>query len=278
MRPEFSTFGRSFAVAVLIAIPLASQADPVSVGDAFHYRFQNSANPGGFPTGDRLAFGADDVAPSGALGTLGIANQDAVSVGLFYRPFDIFPTQFIASVPYASVLTDPWTLTFTNGPDSTVVNTPSVGTVGLIPFVSGFSASGSLLTPTLTWTLPSTAGLNVTIDAVAVAVVDLNDFLTLSNGTTTVSQANAIFVTGNLGSGATSFTLPTGVLEPGGRYGLQVILNDFRPGLPAEISPNARTLSRSNTFILYAVPEPASLILTLTGLAAMFLGRWRRIF
>ena len=79
MRPEFSAFGRSLAAAQLFAIPLAPQADPISVANAFHYRLQNSANPAGFPTGDRLTFGADAVSPSGALGTLGA--RAAVSQG-----------------------------------------------------------------------------------------------------------------------------------------------------------------------------------------------------
>ena len=271
----FTCFAR---IAVLLLVALAGPvfATPVTVADAFNLRTNTGPNPGNFPQGNRLTFGAASVTPNGAAGTTGSGFQDGQTVALFSRSFDIVENQFIVSIPYVAALTDPWQLTFVNGPDTTVVSTPAVGNVALMPLATGLGATGSVLAPTLSWTIPAIPA-GVELDSEGVVVFDLNDLVTLNNGTTTIQQPNGIFASLLLAPSTTSFVLPSGILQPGGRYLFQVVLSDFRaPPTENTIAAVAEaTLSRSNTYLVYLVPEPGSAILLLTGLLGMMLVRGR---
>lgn len=156
-----------FAIGAAVALPV--------VDEPFALRLQNSANSNNFATGDTLFWGASSV-PGGEsfwaitrqcpIGGTCVAGPpptgpSVVGQALFYRPFTLFPNQYFASRPYNSALTGPWTLIVSSQATRPVpgqpfdplttafVNTPAVGNVGRMPFVTSMTVTGAGLTPSL---------------------------------------------------------------------------------------------------------------------------------
>jgi hypothetical protein len=137
-----------------------------------------------------------------------------------------------------------------------------------MPLATGLSATGNALAPTISWSIPAMPA-GATLDNELVLVFDLNNLVTLSNGSTTLQQPNGIFASNLLGPSTTSFTLPGGVLQPGGSYMFQVALLDFRDQSTG--TAFARSQARSNAYLTYAVPEPAGIALVVLGLIGVVL-------
>jgi len=235
-----------FAAVVVLGLALFSisnpaSAEPISVYHPFHFRENESANSVGFTPGDLLFFGAQSVIPNGNNGTTGIATQGSVTRALTFYNFTVSPNQFGGGVMYNPALTGQWLLTFTNGTDSTTVQTPSVG-VGTpqLPFVSSVAISGSGPTPTFTWTLPS----GFTPDGIRVQIWDLQE---------PVANLRDVIFSRALPGNETSFTIPdTFPLEQGHPYSIEISPVLTR-GVP--LGDNSTLLSRARAWFDF-VPLP----------------------
>lgn len=136
-----------------------------TVDDLFALRLHNSANSSNLATGDILIWGANEVDPSASsfgvtrqcptgLACTSISDPDFVRQSLFLRGWTLRPDQYYASRPYSADLTKPWTLVVSSTSNfatgtNTVVNTPAVGDVDLMPFVKGTSINYPLQPATL---------------------------------------------------------------------------------------------------------------------------------
>jgi hypothetical protein len=108
--------------------------------------------------------------PNGSNGTTATASTTNLTTGkVFTEPLTFIgstaiPNQFDSATPYNSNLTGPWTLTFTNGPNTTTVTTPSLAGVTPAPFASNVTVSGSSRNPTFAWTYPANSVNGVFFD------------------------------------------------------------------------------------------------------------------
>lgn len=261
--PGKRPIGIAAAVFTSLFVSHSASALP-TIDDIFALRINNSANSNNLATGDILVWGANIVAPSAS--SFGVTRQcptgsvcssisdpDFVRQSLFLRGWTLRPDQYFASRPYSTDLTNPWTLVVSSTSNfaagtNTVVNTPAVGNVDLMPFVKQMSASGSGTTPTISWLLPTSGPL---VDSVRLRVFDQSNPITVvsrdSTNPRSFSQADLIFEQVLSGS-TTSFTLPNSWILPGGQtrslafnsqYTIDISLEHFR----ADGTPDSRSSS-----------------------------------
>jgi hypothetical protein len=137
------------------------------------------------------------------------------------------PNEYARVLSYNTARTSAWTITATNGTDSSQVVTHSIGGVAELPFVENVALNSStgILTPTISWTIPTTA---TNADAVRIGIYD-----DVTN--------QRIYHGSNMPITTTSFTVPNGLLSSGGSYAIRVFLDDK--------DTDGSTLSRSQTFV-----------------------------
>src|SRR6266851_4386091 len=234
------------AFATLLGVPGSASANPVSVSDVFSILDHSSVNDLGFQTVPVLFVGANQVTPNGSLGTTGtgqttntLTNQP-VNINLVFRGDTAFPNQISTGLGQAAPtdspgLRQPWTLTFTNGTDTTVVQTPNLVGVNPLAFASNVTISPGT-NPTFTWTNPSGA------DRQFINIVD-KDIHTLSGGFDDVLNRG-------LAPGATSFTVPTALsggltLDPTHHYAIQISESQLRDRAGPFLHSNEQAVSRA---------------------------------
>ncbi len=226
----------------------SAAAAPPTASQLFATRQQNSANSNNFATGDILYWGANNVAPdtsyaftrqcpSGASCT-SPSDPDYIRQAIYDRPFTTAPAQYFASRPYDAGLTGPWTLVLSSDPSfpatstglTTVVNTPAVGDVALMPYVHSMSITGAGLTPTISWTLPTTTP--VAVDQVRIRIYDNTNRITTTSRTPSFTnsfqQADSIFVSPLLAPDASGYALPAGLLSFNTDYSIAISLEHKR--------------------------------------------------
>lgn len=206
------------------------------VSDLFAFRLNNSANSDNRATGDILIWGANLVNPASSSygrtlqcatgqSCTSLSDPDWTQQALFRRNWTLRPDQFFASRPYSELLTKPWILAVSSKPDfssdNTIVNTPAVGSAGIMKFVESMTASGTGVTPTVSWTLPSN---NLPVDPVRFRIYDRSNPITVVSSDPlnpipsqrrSFQQSDFIFeqvLPGN----ATSFALPQSWSLPNG--------------------------------------------------------------
>jgi len=239
----------------VLNLPLAN---PITVTNVFHYRLTQSENDVNVTPADvdnsRLFFGANAV-PNGFANppTTGVATQGTTTRNLNFDPLSVNLNLFDRSIAYAPGLTGSWTLTFTNGTE-TVRTTPSVGATPAMPFVKNMTISGSGITPTFSWTVPSTAQ----VDSVRIFIWDVGKpfpggqahadiiHIVACNPSLPTSNTNC----NNFSSNATSYTLPSllssgQTLQQGNTYSVSINLNSLRNPGAADTNNNIQSQSRS---------------------------------
>ncbi len=248
------SFRRGSLIPVLAALACSASAAfaQPTVDQLFSMRLQNSANSNNFATGDVMFWGANSVqpaatswgitrqCPAGSDCSSGPTDPDYVRQALYYRPYTLLPNQYFASRPYDPNLTGPWTLVVSSTPTfaagtNTVVNTPTIGGVALMPFVQDMSVQGAGLTPTVSWTLPGSLPSGLSIDQVHVRVFGITDTVTTTSRspalTNSFQQGDFLYDSGPLAPSTTSFTLPSGLLELGKQYSIAIAVDHLRsPG------------------------------------------------
>jgi hypothetical protein len=245
----------------------------------------DSANDGNFATGIVLDVRAE-VSPNPTTSAIyGFIKQGTFSTSLVTRPDSVHPDWVQASVPYSSTLTGPWTLHVSNTSNFatgtvTLLNTPSVGSVGVMPFVQQMTitADSTGLNPMISWVLPTSPYPNdptgnttmPPIDGVSISVQDISSPITrtyISPSSpkfgSTFLQANAEYGSGQLSPTTTGFTIPTTnnnqynadygapVLQYGQTYSISVQLNNYNGGTPVPGCTLCTIDSRSNSYFDY---------------------------
>jgi hypothetical protein len=228
--------------ALFIAVSLpAMAAPPVLVSDTLNmFRDLRGANDVGIGAGDKFQYGANIVGGSAGVFLSATAATGFVSPAGPCTPLTVSPN-FCANVTaFNATRLEPWQFHFTRGADTTTVTGPSMVGVGLVPFPTSVTMSGTGLTPTISWQLPDA----FTPDGFRVQVFDKHRILV--NG-----SADIIFAA-QLSSSATSFTLPGSIgLSTTGSYAINFQVIDTR-GHVAFTGSNAQIFSRSNSFFDFA--------------------------
>ncbi len=260
----------------------------------------DSANDGNFATGTVLF---ERATITGTAAAYGFIRQGTQNLSLFTRPDSINPNWYSATFPYAgpSTLTGPWTYHVSSSsalssfvtsstPSPTLAfplpTSPSVGPMGIMPFVDSMtiSAGSDPLTPTISWVLPSTAGVDAygtplpSINKIAIGVSDntapivrtnVNPFATGFGNT--FLQADLMYNSGPLAATTTTFTLPTTndnsfnanfgapVLQYGHTYSIAISLQHDTGATPVPGCSLCTVSSRSNSFFDYTPINPVSL-------------------
>ena len=245
-------------------------ATDITITGLINFRDNRPVAPAGVVTGDLDVFGATNITPSGP-GTTAEADQGLIPTQpLTFLPQTIFPNQYVGFLPFSPSVTGFWIITATDAagsvrgfPPTNVIANPE-----LIPLVLNLHASGPLLTPHLTWTLPDLTGLDVTRE-----VVRVRDLLHAFPGGII---PDTIFDSPSLAPTTTSYNIPAGVLKPGGSYALEVMLDNIVTPPTAGLS--AFVQNRSETFLFpYATtPEASALVLLVSGLAGLAGIAWGR--
>ena len=188
--------------------------------------------------------GCDDVNPCpAAADTQLMAQQGAFSTTLFSRASPAFPYEYGRMAPIgfleAQGLTGPWTLTATNGANTTHRNT-LVPAISSPPQISNVQTNGLSTTPTFSWTRPNyvaPAGYNAQTEVV---VWDLS----LAPGHQTVHRQIVAL-------DATSYAVPNGILSPGKNYVVSVeatLRNQADAGLLPMLTFGSLAASTRNFF------------------------------
>lgn len=213
-----------------------ASAIPVAVDAPYLIRADRLDNDYGFSSGDFITFGNNIVSPTS--GTTGFGTTTNLTTGATVSRTTSFigstaiPLQFGRRIPYDADLTGPWTLTYTNGTDSKSVTTPSLVGVAKAPFANSVSMSGPALTPTVTWSYPST------VNGVVFGIFNLSKLNAAGTG------PDYIWNPGLPGS-ANSYTIPAGVLNSTDRY--LIDLYGFVERNPALPLSNANTQAWSES-------------------------------
>jgi hypothetical protein len=262
----------------LLAAAGALAAPPTAVSP-FHIRQANSANSGNHATGDVLVWGIQNVLPPAdnpgayVYGTSGIcptgrvcgsytSDPDWVWQGLYERDWTLLPHQYFASTRYEAALTGPRHLVLSTaanylGSNTLIVQTPSVGSAGAMPFVQSMTVSGAGLTPTISWTLPSSTPDG--IDVMRIRVQDNDHPVTVHSRQgppRSFQQSDLIWQSAALTS--THFTMPTGVLSYGTSYSISIDL--------AHTRADGTVAARSSSYFDFTPIDPATLPVGVTAI------------
>ncbi len=231
-------------VGVLLICGLIGQvnATPLTVTSPFLQLLNVSTNSVGAPPGQRIRFGANDVVPNGDAGTTGLATTTytgqacldcPVQVPINFSPDPVAPNFFVRNIPFDSGLLEPWTLTFTNGGDTSLTTLDLHGATAPPAFVTSITLSGTSTNPTFTWTPP----LNTTVNGYRINIYDK-------------SQNNALVVNKNQTATsytvqAADFTVPGYEFTLGTNYSIEISLLQTRDSSSTNLAnDNVYGLSR----------------------------------
>lgn len=264
-----AVLGAAIVVAVHSISPGAS-ATPISLVGPYHFLDNRSANDAGVLAGTILQFGVNSVSPNGGAGTSdpAIATQGSTTRQVAWLNQGVNSNFYSGGIADSAALRGSWSITFTNGPDTAVANTPTVSTsLSPLPFVNNVSVTGGGLTPTLSWTNTATDA-----DAVAVRIRD-NGINARAPGNP--PTASVIFLE-YLPSSTASFTIPNGVLANGRNYSIEIGQIDLRGAfIPGTGTAGGRianmfvdTQNQSRAFFNYSPTDtgPAAVYLPTTTL------------
>jgi hypothetical protein len=229
----------------VLATTFPAVADPISSVSQLSLRLNNpTSNDLGFASVPVILLSADSVTPNGVANppTTVTAQPTNLSIGPQVIPFypqTGSPNQFAASFPNDSNLYVPWNVTFANGADTLVLQTPSLVGVTPAPFANNVTVSGSGLNPTFTWSYPSS------VNGVTVLIYD-------KSATTLTGQPDLVY-SHSLPGSANSYTLPTNFgngfgLTPGGHYDVVLKAEILRNvSVPLDLH-NGNILTQSDSY------------------------------
>jgi len=241
---------------VLIAVSGANAA-PITVERAYQFLDNRSTNDAGIGPGVRVQFGAGSVSPAEAGGTTAVGTSGGLTRQISNIDYTLFNGFYASTVSCPGGICpsdayDPWTMTFSNGADQTVVQTQGLSETTPLPFVTNVlldpNGAGG---PTLSWGLP-----NVAHDAVAVRVRDNTVRVgpgqlpcsTLGNSACVADLLSVNYFP----AGTTSIAIPGALYQPGKDYSIEINVIDLRgsyiasgPGRNGLMFADTQRMSRS---------------------------------
>lgn len=247
---------------------LPALAAPITTSAVFH--FIESRTAGAFGAATVLeAIGADAVpngqVTGGTTATASLASMPGRSFNVPYVGGTANPNQFFRAFTCRESPTlncnpgvdrppgEAFTITFTNEADSRTVTTPRLDGAYVMPFARDVALLGSTFTPTVRWTLPTGAGLDV--DAVRINLWDKGSVNLAGNAPDLVYSTT-------LRGQVTEFTVPQQLagglsLQAGHAYVMEVGLLDLRSD--GGSLGNANVLTRSRKYVEFT-PLPGGSI------------------
>jgi PEP-CTERM motif len=238
-----STLAILFSMCLIAATPSSMHAQQIVVSGPSNFVDDYGVNPIGTGTPGAPGFYAGGIYDSVGLqqvspvsGTTITAQQGSAIYNIPFVGGGAFPTQFYRNLPLDPALTGAWTLTVVNSSESNspltadtlalTVSTPPP----LVTTAGGVNLSGSLLAPTINWSVP--VGSSATTETVYLFHVNPGG-----------PSGGAAFASINLPADTTTYTIPAGVLTAGELYSVS-IQSDVRAG---GLTGNLEARSRSFT-------------------------------
>lgn len=245
MQARFLAVLTAASIPALLVQPAPADAAPVTITQPFFQLDNVAANSVGAAVGLRLRLGANEVLPNGLAvpPTTGIATTTNTLTGapvsrvINFSPSTVSPDFYIRTLADDPGLRGPWTLTFTNGADSSSVSVSLPPAAQHIGAVQSVSVSGSTFNPTFTWSAPASGQIN----GYRVNLVDRSRPV-VGGGFDNVLSRN---LTG------TSFTVPTALagglaLDPTHAYTIEINAFSTRDNASSNLgNPNVFARSRS---------------------------------
>lgn len=215
---------RSGALLLSLVAAVPAAAD-ITVGQVFYQRERFMPGTVFGAGGDLLNFFVWNVEPDGTQGTTGTYSQfntrtqTLESGNMVWFPFSAFPNNFVPDrgFSYDPGLLGPWDITFTNGPDSVTVQTPSIQGLPAVPYVEAVKLTGGGTSPTISWHVPTgTTPAAVVLNVYSTRRPDGTPGLDILHNESLPTHVSEWTVPAVLSSGKT--------LEAGGRYavGIQI--------------------------------------------------------
>jgi hypothetical protein len=207
------------ALALLFAAGSPSLAQDLAISKLEHFTENRGWNEAGLGPTYQIVVTAT-VSPSG-LPTLAYVEQGGERQPLTHFAQPASPDLYVYWRRFDAAFTGSWRIVAERGDARAVpATTPALARPQQLPFVRDVRVAGKGATPRLRWQLPDLAGFD--IDRIRIAV----------RGGPRVQGRflSALYTSGDLPPGATSFRIPAGVLTPGEHYVFQVMLDDLEGG------------------------------------------------
>lgn len=209
MITKLSSFTYCILVGILLAI--VAEAAPVTLSNAGYFR-SRIADP--YPEYQQVLIEATPEPGAGTTVTATSLIDNSYQVQLNADPcFSSFSTRIPFQGNPEPRLLSGFEINAVNGPDATALTTHDIAGTHPMPFVQQISISASdLLTPTVSWALPS---VTHAANRIRVRAQGPDCFQWTSNA---------------LPGNATTFTFPDSILEPAKEYKIRVMLEEVRNG------------------------------------------------
>lgn len=257
MTPRMSHFIAAFVVAATMAAPVPVAAVPVMVSDPYLQLINLGYSQLGLAAGEFIRFGATSVEPNALAGTRGVGSTierrppgNLFEAAIFFNPSPSVPNFFSRLVPDLAYLRGPWTLEFTNGPNSfrTTLSLPE--NAQQAPFVHTITLSGDGMNPRFTWTAPPGALVNG-------YRVNLIDTVVRGFDANTGAFNSGQITTAVLPPTTTTYTVNGATLVQGRRYTVEIALLRTFDGSSTDLS-NANVYASSRTYADFT-PQPGDM-------------------
>ncbi len=207
---------RAGTLVLLLACTGAAQAQALAIGKLEQFTDNRGWNEAGLGPTYQIVVAAT-VTPSG-FPTLVFAEQNGVREPLTGFPSDVYVLWRRFDPAFAGA----WRIVAERGDaKGAAALAPAIARPQQVPLASDVRVNGKGAQPRLSWKLPGLAGFDVERIRVAVRGEPRIQGRFLSQ----------LWVSGDLPPGATSFTIPPGVLKRGERYIFEVMLEDLEGGV-----------------------------------------------
>jgi hypothetical protein len=238
----------AFAVAAA-AVPLPATCAPVTVTAPYLQLFNIGIGARQLDVGSQIRFGANNVVPNGASGTTGLAiDNTSISHAIAFRPGPADPNFFSSTVPFDSNLLGNWTLSFSNGPNTSASTLSLPSNAMPVPFINSITLSGSGLTPTFSWTPPPAT----TVNGYRINIFDISLIQPDNNGN--VVSLNLPPTQTTYTVNPADFVIPGYAFTAGTQYQMEISLLQTRDGMSTNLG-NANVYAMSRVYADFTPQE-----------------------